>query len=604
MTADPLHWLHAHGVSSGADIALSLRHGVGIGLAIGNEAVSPADHGQPAKLLHAGFAGDPVEIVRFVDEEFRPRWVWWDRSTSDPLAVGGLFVSRCWDVTTVHRLLHGGWRTSVVHVWSSLQGLSNDRMPQMGQLDLLGSLRSSAYDEGDVEEPVRPDGYLQPEWASGGFGNTPERLGRWAAVALTAATLQREHLATRPDSARSTSTAHSESAAEFMCAELAANGLPIDMTTLTQLITAAAGPRPTGTGDEDRLRRERDRRVLDLIPSGPRVDLRNPGDVKSMLRRVEVDVPDTRAWRLEEHRDRHPVVAELLRWRKAERISTTYGYRWLDEHVAVTPGGARLRGDWSSCDGAAGRMTATAGLHNLPAELRSAVAADRDHMFVRADLGQIEPRVLAAVSDDPALIEATLDDDLYQPIAQRLNVERSVAKVAVLGAMYGATTGESAHALRRLEQAYPVAMSFLEAAAEQGRRGEAVTTLGGRHIRMWSDDPNGHHFDAAGIGNLDRARQVAASRGRFARNAVIQGAAAEFFKVWAITFRARSRAMSAEIVLCLHDELLIHVPTANAHATAQLVLEALDEAAYRWSPSRQVRFTADVSVVPRWSDAK
>ncbi len=79
------------------------------------------------------------------------------------------------------------------------------------------------------------------------------------------------------------------------------------------------------------------------LPAGPRVDLRSPADVKSMLRHVEVDLPDTRAWRLEEHRDKHPVVAELLRWRKAERIATTYGYRWLDEHVVATAAGGRLR---------------------------------------------------------------------------------------------------------------------------------------------------------------------------------------------------------------------------------------------------------------------
>src|SRR5690606_36574648 len=103
----------------------------------------------------------------------------------------------------------------------------------------------------------------------------------------------------------------------------------------------------------------------------------------------------------------------------------------------------RLRGEWSSSDGAAGRMTASSGLHNLPAEMRPAVAAEPGHVFVRADLGQIEPRVLAAVSGDRALIAATADPDLYQPVAHRLRVERPIAKVAELGAMYGATTGES-----------------------------------------------------------------------------------------------------------------------------------------------------------------
>ncbi len=70
-------------------------------------------------------------------------------------------------------------------------------------------------------------------------------------------------------------------------------------------------------------------------------------------------------------------------------------------------------------------------------------------MFVRADLGQIEPRVLAAVSGDQALTVATRADDLYAPVAAQLGVRGPVAKVAVLGAMYGQTTGHGAQALRR-----------------------------------------------------------------------------------------------------------------------------------------------------------
>lgn len=336
--------------------------------------------------------------------------------------------------------------------------------------------------------------------------------------------------------------------------------------------------------------------MLAHLEPGPSVDLRNPADVKAMLRRVAVDVPDTRAWRLEAHRDAHPLVPALLQWRKAERIATTYGYRWLDEHVD----GGRLRGDWTSSDGAAGRMTASAGLHNLPADLRPAVAAEPGHRLVRADLGQIEPRVLAAMSGDEGLIAATRDADLYQPVADRLRVDRSVAKVAVLGAMYGATTGESAHALRGLERAYPTAMACLEEAAAAGRRGDDVFTVGGRRVRMWMDD----RVDERGVGDIERARRVAAARGRFARNAVVQGSAAEFFKVWALIARRHGRRLGAVIVLCLHDELLLHVPTDRADLAAAMLHDALDEAAHRWSPHPEVRFVADVGVVERWSDAK
>ena len=59
--------------------------------------------------------------------------------------------------------------------------------------------------------------------------------------------------------------------------------------------------------------------------------------------------------------------------------------------------------------------------------------------------------------------------------------------------------------------------------------------------------------DDDGRGDIDRARRVAAARGRFARNALIQGAAAEFFKIWAIIVRARGASLGAEVVLIDRD---------------------------------------------------
>jgi hypothetical protein len=132
--------------------------------------------------------------------------------------------------------------------------------------------------------------------------------------------------------------------------------------------------------------------------------LRSPSQVKALLGRVGVEVPDTRAWRLRTLRDSNPLIDALLQCRKAERIANTYGYAWLDKHLSSD---GRLRGAWTGSDGAAGRMTASGGLHNMPADMRPAVIAEAGHLFVRADLGQIEPRVLAAISRDTALARAT-----------------------------------------------------------------------------------------------------------------------------------------------------------------------------------------------------
>ena len=88
-----------------------------------------------------------------------------------------------------------------------------------------------------------------------------------------------------------------------------------------------------------------------------------------------------------------------------------------------------------------------------------------------------------------------------------------------------------------------------------------------------------------------------AAYGRYARNAMIQGAAAELFKVWAVIVRARCAPLGARIVLCLHDELLVHAPRDQAEAVSRLVDECLREAAQRWAPSCGVRFISDTTTV-------
>ena len=385
-------------------------------------------------------------------------------------------------------------------------------------------------------------------------------------------------------------TARCESTAELLCAELSADGLPMDRAVAEQILTEIIGPRPRSEAEAAALRAARDAEVLRHAPAGVTADLRSPAQVRSLLARVGVDVPDTRAWRLREMRDAHPLVGALLEWRKAERIATTYGYAWLDEHLGAD---GRLRGAWTGSDGAAGRMTASAGLHNMPAALRPAVVAADGHVFVRADLGQIEPRVLAAVSGDQALVAAARADDLYAPVAAQLGVDRPVAKVAVLGAMYGQTTGHGAQALRRLNAAYPVAMAYLDAADRAGRAGRDLRTYGGRLIVL-----------APAPGQDARSSSRVAAYGRYARNAMIQGAAAELFKMWAVIVRARCGPLDARIVLCLHDELLVHCPREQAETVSRLVDECLREAAQRWAPGCGVRFISDTSIVRSWSDAK
>lgn len=525
------------------------------------------------------------------------RWVWWNADTARSLVSLDIRPKRCWDLGAVHRMLVGGWRSEPAAVWAHLHELEPSTIPTAQPVDLF----SQAVDAGDPDDPVGPDGHVRPEWVEGAWRSSPERLERWTRLLLPLQRLQEHALADRAALAATgtqvhvRTTAFAESATEIVCAELEHDGLPFDLDIGNRIVAGFVGRRPTSPDDETALLAELDRPVLDHVPEGSAIVLRSPDQVKSLLRRVGIEVPDTRATRLEALRDAHPVVGALLHWRRAERIRTTFGYAWLDEHVGDD---GRLRGRWSGSDGSAGRMTATAGLHNMPSEMRPAIVAEPGHVFVRADLGQIEPRVLAAVSGDPRLASATHDDDLYAPIADRLRVGRDIAKVAVLGAMYGQTTGKGAEALRGLEREYPIAMGHLRQADESAQGGHDLATYGGRRIPM-----SGDHVAGMSSGDV---RSRAAARGRYGRNAIVQGAAAELFKTWAILVRARAAPLGSSIVLCLHDELVVHAPTACADDVVALVDESLQEAALRWAPPSEVpvRFVADTGVIHRWSDAK
>ncbi len=578
---DPIDELAAVGVEPGAMLALVLD-------------------GSTAAVATTGWSTcwqlDGATTVRRIDEVLGLRWVLWSQDTAAALVADGVQLTRSWDVAAVHRLLFGGHRADPGHVWARLQGAPTADLPTAAPVDLFHS-----HDEGP-SAPVRDDGHLSPEWIDGEWRTGPEQMSAWAAVLAEVGRLQRaavERLAVEEERPMALRTAFAESTAELLCAELAAEGLPMDRATMESVIGDHVGPRPRSDREATELRDARDEQVLRHVPSGVRFDLRSPSQVRSMLRTVGVEVPDTRAWRLERLRDVHPLVDALLTWRKAERVQTTFGYGWIDENLGDD---GRFRGEWSGSDGAAGRMTASAGLHNMPTDLRRGVVAERGHVFVRADLGQIEPRVLAAVSGDRALAAATRADDLYAPVADALGVDRATAKVAVLGAMYGQTSGEGGRALVGLRSSYPVAMEYLDAADRAAQVGTDLRTYGGRLVRTRL--PSLGPPTDPGSGDDRSGRSRAAAMGRFGRNAMVQGAAAELFKVWAVTVRARGRELDAHVVLCLHDELLVHVPAESGDDAAAMVDDALQEAAARWAPDREVRFLADTSIISSWADAK
>jgi DNA polymerase I len=547
---------------------------------------------------HTVPTSDPAGVIAEL-AELELRWTWWSaRTTATPLVAAGLRLRTCWDLGAVGRLLHGLRDDSPGAVWAAELGLPPPRAPR-ADLDLFD------LDPASADDPVLADGQLSREWPAGFATRDLPNARRWAQVAVDLQQRQAARLGTladhrpaHPTPSLALATAYAESSAALIAVELEHAGLPIDRATLTSLLTATIGKRPTDPDEERAARQARDDAVIRQFPGAHDVDLRSPAQVRALLARVGLDLPDTRSWRLEPHAASSPAIAALVSWRKADRLATTYGWRWLDTNVGAD---GRLRGAWGASDGGAGRMTAMAGLHNLPAELRPAVRAEPGHTLVRADLGQVEPRVLAAISGDPDLMLATHDADMYAPVAARLRCDRPAAKLAVLAAMYGQTSGSAGETMRVMEQAYPVAVAYLRTAEAAGRDHTDLRTYGGRLIRL-----SGAATDAAGE---PVTSEVAAGHGRFARNAAVQGPAAELFKAWAATVRAALTQLrgetepAGEIVLCLHDELLLQVPVDLADRATALVHGALASTVRWWAAGRDVRFVAEVTTGESWAEA-
>jgi DNA polymerase-1 len=344
------------------------------------------------------------------------------------------------------------------------------------------------------------------------------------------------------------------------------------------------------------------RRLLD----DPELNPDSPAELLKGLQRAGLQVASTRSWELKGVE--HPAMEPLLEYKKLARLLSANGWNWLDQWVrdgrfrpSYVPGGV-VTGRWASDGG---------GALQLPKQVRGAVVADPGWTFVVADAAQLEPRVLAAISGDAAMARAGRATDMYQGMVDSGAVEtRSQAKYGMLGAIYGGTTGESGRMRPRIERAFPVAMAYVEAAARAGEAGQVVSTWLGR------SSPRGAHA-AYGEGTTEaearRTRNQAAAWGRFTRNFVVQGTAAEWALSWIGALRRRLWNLGPEdaplverphLVFFLHDELIVHTPVEFAPQVAESLRAAAADAGRLLFGSAPVEFALSVSIVQNYADAR
>lgn len=395
-----------------------------------------------------------------------------------------------------------------------------------------------------------------------------------------------------------------ESAGALIGAEMTHAGVPWDVAVHHRLLEEALGPR-VPAGVRPPLMEELAARIRELLRA-PSLNPDSPQELLRAMNQAGITVSNTRAWELTELK--HPVIEPLLAYKKIARLASANGYAWVDRWVnngrfqpEYVVGGV-VTGRWASRGG---------GALQIPHQVRSAVRADPGKVLVVADAAQLEPRILAALSRDTALAAAARGKDLYQGIADAgFGGDRAHAKIAMLGAMYGATTGESGRLMPKLKATYPRAVGLVEWAAQQGEAGADVSSFLGRGTppasEAWLRAQKRADSEDAARAALSEAR----SRGRFTRNFIVQSTAAEWALCWMGELRRRLRSGFdsgtdlGQLVFFLHDEIMLHVPAEHAETVVGLVHESALAAAHLLFGQVPVDFPVTAVVVDSYDQAK
>ena len=318
---------------------------------------------------------------------------------------------------------------------------------------------------------------------------------------------------------------------------------------------------------------------------------------------------DTRVLRTIRHD--HAIVEVIEEWRELTKLLNTY----LGPLPTLLGEDGRLHTHFNQAVAATGRLsTSNPNLQAIPIrtelgrEIRSAFVAEPGHRLVSADYSQVELRILAHVSGEPKLREAfARGEDIHAATAAEVlgkdqatltKDERNIAKMVNFGIIYGISAfglSENLEIPREEAQEYidaylarfPMVQDFIQRTIEQAARDGYVTTLFGRRRPV-------PEIRASN-------RQTRSLGERLAVNSVMQGTAADIIKVAMVSIhdRLRGEGRASQLVLQIHDELLVEAPDAEVPTVKDLVRDEM-QAAYPLDPPLGV----DVGAGDDWNDAK
>ncbi len=315
---------------------------------------------------------------------------------------------------------------------------------------------------------------------------------------------------------------------------------------------------------------------------------------------------------LEELTPLHPLIRQVLDYRQTTKLKSTYADALAG---LIDPATGRIHTSYNQTVTSTGRLSSSdPNLQNIPARsetgmrIRRAFVPEKGCLFLAADYSQIELRVLAHMSGDPALIETfTAGRDVHQETAERVfggasslfkDEPRRRAKVINFSIIYGASAfslakelqtsnAEAQEFIDRYYAKYPKVKEFLDRIVEDAKRTGYSETIFGRKRQ---------------VPELRQPDKIAQQAGRrIALNTPIQGTAADLMKKAMIDIwrELRKRKLGTRMILQVHDELVFEVPEKERPAVERLVREKMEQVC-----PLKVPLHVTIGRGPTWADTK
>lgn len=314
---------------------------------------------------------------------------------------------------------------------------------------------------------------------------------------------------------------------------------------------------------------------------------------------------------LEKLRYRHPIVDKILTYRGLRKLLSTY-IDALPE--LINPATGKIHTSFNQTVTATGRLSSSnPNLQNIPIrdeegrEIRRAFIPEEGALFFSADYSQIELRIMAHLSGDPAMIEAFVSGlDIHAATASKIykvgidevtKEMRRKAKTANFGIIYGISTfglaerlniprSEAKQLIDGYFETFPRVKQYMEQSIEVAREKGYVETLNGRKRML----PDIHSHNSVVRGYAERN----------AINAPIQGSAADIIKIAMVRIfdRFEREGLQAKMILQVHDELNFTVPLPEIDTVSRIVKEEMEHAA-----TLRVPLVADTGTGSNWLEA-